>query len=203
MEGRFPISAITDDRQGERKKMTPRTRNRIGLLLIIALFAAPLLTAYFLNAKGWRPSGMRNYGTLVEPPRDLTPARFIYADDGKPLAWKDENWSWTIFALPGPHCAQACLSRLDELRRARLTLNQNTFRVRIVVLGELPADALARVAPVRAAQDADGALASMHPQGDDEVAVVFADPHGFLVLSYPVGYDANKLRKDLERAIKS
>ena len=43
----------------------------------------------------------------------------------------------------------------------------------------------------------------MHPSGDDEVAVAFADPHGFLVLSYPVGYDANKLRRDLERAIKS
>lgn len=182
--------------------MTPRTRSRIGLLFIVALFAAPLLAAYFLNANGWRPSGMRNYGTLVEPPRDLTSARFI-TDDSKPLAWKDENWSWTIFALPGPHCAQACLARLDELRRARLTLNQNTFRVRIIVLDDIPADALASLAPVRSARDVDGALSAMRPQGDDEVAVVFIDPHGFLVLSYPVGYDANKLRKDLERAIKS
>jgi len=182
--------------------MNPRNRNRIGLLLIIALFAAPLLTAYVLNANGWRPSGMRNYGTLIEPPRDLTAARFV-TDDGKPLAWKDENWSWTIFALPGPHCAQQCLARLDELRRARLTLNQNTFRVRIVVLGDVPADALAPLAPVRTARDVDGVLAAMHPPGDDEVAVAFADPHGFLVLSYPLGYDANKLRKDLERAIKS
>ena len=85
--------------------MKPRTRARLGLLLIVALFAAPLLTAYVLNANGWRPSGMRNYGTLIEPPRDLTAARFVYADDGKPLAWKDQNWSWTIFALPGAHCA--------------------------------------------------------------------------------------------------
>lgn len=194
--------ALTDDRKGETANMTPRTRSRLGLVLIIALFAAPLLTAYVLNANGWRPSGMRNYGTLIEPPRDLTSARFV-ADDGKPLAWKDENWSWTIFVLPGPHCAQKCVARLDELRRARLTLNQNTFRVRIVVLGDVPADALASLAPVRVARDADGALAAMHPQGDDDVTVAFADPHGFLVLSYPVGYDANKLRKDLERAIKS
>jgi len=183
--------------------MTPRTRNRIGLLLIIALFAAPLLAAYVLNANGWRPSGTRNYGTMIEPPRDLTAAHFVHADDGKPLAWKDENWSWTIFALPGPHCAQKCLARLDELRRARLTLNQNTFRVRIVVLGDVPADALAGLAPVRVARDVDGVLSTMHPSGDDTVAVAFADPHGFLVLDYPVGYDANKLRKDLERAIKS
>jgi hypothetical protein len=36
----------------------------------------------------------------------------------------------------------------------------------------------------------------------DEVAVAFADPHGFLVLRYAVGYDANKLRKDLARLVK-
>lgn len=182
--------------------MTPRNRNRIGLILIVLLFAAPLLTAYVLSARGWRPAGTRNYGTMIEPPRDLTAARFVY-DDGKPLAWKDENWSWTIFALPGPHCAQKCVARLDELRRARLTLNQNVFRVRIVVLGDVPADALAALAPVRTARDVGHALDDMRPAGDDEVAVAFADPHGFLVLGYGVGYDANKLRKDLERAIKS
>ena len=79
-----------------------------------------------LNALGWRPSGMRNYGELIEPPQDLTAARFVL-DDGKPLAWKDEDWSWTIFALTGPGCAEECLARIDELRRARLTLNQNRF----------------------------------------------------------------------------
>ena len=181
--------------------MTPRNRNRVGLILILLLFAAPLLTAYVLNALGWRPAGSRNYGTLIEPPQDLTAARFVQAD-GQPLAWKDENWSWTVFALPGSACASACLERVDELRRARLTLNQNAFRVRVVVIGDLPADTLAAMKPVTTASDADGRLAALRPAGADEVAVAFADPHGFLVLRYPAGYDGNKLRKDLARVIK-
>ena len=181
--------------------MTPRNRNRIGLILILLLFAAPLLTAYVLNAFGWRPAGSRNYGTLIEPPQDLGAARFIQ-DDGKPLAWKDEDWSWTVFALPGPSCARGCLERIDELRRARLTLNQNAFRVRVVVLGDLDANALAAMKPVMRARDVDAKLAALRPAGADEVAVAFADPHGFLVLRYPVGYDANKLRKDLARLVK-
>jgi len=181
--------------------MTPRNRNRIGLILILLLFAAPLLTAYVLNTLGWRPAGMRNYGTLIEPPQDLSAARFV-EDDGKPIAWKDEDWSWTIFALPGPSCAKACLERIDELRRARLTLNQNAFRVRVVVLGDVDAAALAAMKPVIHARDADATLAALRPDGADEVAVAFADPHGFLVLRYPVGYDGNKLRKDLARVIK-
>jgi hypothetical protein len=127
--------------------MTPRNRNRIGLILILLLFAAPLLTAYVLNTLGWRPAGTRNYGILIEPPQDLTAARFV-EDDGKPIAWKDEDWSWTVFALPGPSCAKACLERIDELRRARLTLNQNAFRVRVVVLGDVDVAAIAAMKPV-------------------------------------------------------
>jgi cytochrome oxidase Cu insertion factor (SCO1/SenC/PrrC family) len=181
--------------------MNPRNRNRIGLTLILLLFAAPLLTAYVLNTLGWRPVGTRNYGILIEPPQDLTAARFIQ-EDGKPIAWKDADWSWTVFALPGPACAKACLARIDELRRARLTLNQNAFRVRVVVLGDIDADALAAMKPVARARDADDKLAALRPAEADEVAVAFADPHGFLVLRYPVGYDANKLRKDLARLVK-
>jgi len=183
--------------------MTPRMRNRIGLILILALFATPLVTAYVLNAFGWRPSGMRNYGELIEPAQDLTTAHFVLAD-GTSLGWKNEDWSWTIFAIPGPGCAQKCLARVDELRRARLTLNQNTFRVRIVVLDDaVTAADLAGLNPVQAARDVDAKLASLRPGEADQVAVAFADPHGFLVLRYAVGYDGNKLRKDLERVIKS
>jgi hypothetical protein len=182
--------------------MTPRTRNRIGLILILLLFAAPLLTAYVLNASGWRPAGSRNYGTLIEPPQDLTAAHIVY-DDGKPIEWKNEDWSWTIFAIPGPACAKACMERIDELRRVRLTLNQNAFRARVVVLANVDANALAALKPVRSARDVDEKLASLRPTGTDEVAVAFADPHGFLVVRYPVGYDGSKLRKDLARLIKN
>jgi len=182
--------------------MTPRMRNRIGLILILVLFATPLVTAYVLNAVGWRPSGMRNYGELIEPAQDLTAAHFVLAD-GTSLGWKNEDWSWTIFAIPGPGCAQKCLARVDELRRARLTLNQNTFRVRIVVLDDsLTNEALAPLAPAARARDADAKLASLRPPQADSIAVAFADPHGFLVLRYPVGYDGNLLRKDLARVIK-
>jgi hypothetical protein len=182
--------------------MTPQTRKRLGLILIVLLFAAPIVTAYVLNALGWRPSGMRNYGTLIEPPQDLTQVRFTL-DGGKPLAWKDEDWSWTLIALPGPACADKCLARIDELRRARLTLNQNAHRVRVVVLdATLPESAIASLKPVERARDVDEKLATFRPAKSDDVAAVLVDPHGFVILSYPVGYDGNLLRKDLARLIK-
>ena len=183
--------------------MNPRTRNRAGLVLIALLFAAPIVTAYVLNAAGWRPHGMRNYGTLIEPAQDLTGASFML-DDGQPIRWKDAEWSWTLIALTGPDCAEHCLARIDELRRARLTLNQNAYRLRVVVLDPpLAADQLEALKPIEHARDVDGRLAAFRPKNPDEVSAVLIDPHGFLILSYPVDYDANRLRKDLARLIKA
>ncbi len=182
--------------------MTPQNRKRLGLVLIVLLFATPIVTAYVLNAVGWRPSGMRNYGTLIEPPQDLTAARFTL-DDGNALAWKDADWSFTLIALPGPDCAEKCLARIDELRRARLTLNQNSYRVRIVVLdATVPASAIESMKPIERARDIDEKLAPFRPAKGDDVAAVLVDPHGFLILSYPAGYDGNLLKKDLARLIK-
>lgn len=177
-------------------------RKPIGLILILLLFAAPFVAAWLLNASGWRPIGTRNYGELITPPDDLAAARFLL-DDGSTLKWKEPNWTWTIFALAGPDCAASCMARIDELRRLRLTLNKNSNRARVVVIGaSIAPSVLASLDPVRTATDADGKLTHLRPTAPDQVAVAFADPSGRLVLRYPVGYDGTPMRKDLERLIK-
>jgi hypothetical protein len=182
--------------------MTSRPRKQLALILIVLLFAAPFVTAYVLNKAGWRPPATRNYGELVTPPQDLGAAKFILAD-GKPLQWKDAQWSWTIFAIPGPDCATQCIAAIDELRRVRLTMNDSAERVRVVVLDTpLPPTALARLNPVESARDASGALGRLRP-GPGQVAVAIAGPRGFLVMRYAPGYDANRMRKDLARLLKT
>ena len=182
--------------------MTPRNRNRLGLILIVLLFATPLVIAIVLHVSGWRPQETRNYGELIEPPQDLSAARFVLAD-GTDLAWKDADWSWTAFVLTGPGCAEKCIARIDELRRVRVSLNQNAPRVRVIVLDQsLPPDTLAALAPLQVASDEKATLAGLRPTGADEITVALVDPHGFLALRYPVGYDASKLRKDLAKLVK-
>jgi hypothetical protein len=89
------------------------------------------------------------------------------------------------------------------LRRARLTLNQNARRVRVIVLDDsLSPSALEPLKPVQRARDADAKLAALRPSQPDDIAAALVDPHGFLVLSSPAGYDGNLLRKDLARLIK-
>lgn len=182
--------------------MNPTTRKRIGLVLLFAFFLAPFIAAVVLHTMDWRPAHTRNYGTLVEPPRDLSGARFPLSG-GTPLQWRDAEWSWTVFVLPGPGCSEACFARIDLLRRVRVSLNQNARRVRIVVLDDaMDAARLAPLAPIELGHDADAALVDLRPASADEIGVAFADPHGFLALRYPPDFDAARLRKDLERLVK-
>lgn len=182
--------------------MASPSRKPWGALLLLALFAAPLASAWLLSVAGWRPPATRNSGELIEPPQDLNAARFVLAD-GRALEWRDRDWSWTIFAVTGPDCAARCLARLDELRRVRITMNQNEQRVRVIVLDDrLAPTQLERLRPLMTARDADAALAALRPSDADQVAAALADPHGFLVLRYAAGYDANGLRKDLAKLIK-
>src|SRR3954468_5985022 len=102
--------------QDGRTDMTPRNKNRLMLIGVALLFLAPMIAAIVLNAKGWHPLSTSNNGTLVEPPQDLTGVDVALADGSK-LAWSDPQRRWTLLALPGVQCAQACRTRLDEILR--------------------------------------------------------------------------------------
>ena len=134
--------------------MTPRNRKRLGLVLLVALFLTPLLAAIVLNAVGWRPAGTRNYGELVEPPRPLADALFVL-DGGEPLRWEDADWSWTLFALPGPGCADACIADFAEAGPAFQTYSDCALPLvpRSAAARDVPpprgADRTATASPVR------------------------------------------------------
>ena len=81
------------------------------------------------------------------------------------------------------------MDTLGGLRGERRDLERDVDAVDVAVSGG------------RASALTIGALAAMRP-GAGEVAVAIADPHGFLVMHYAAGYDANRLRKDLVRLVK-
>jgi len=170
--------------------MNKQNRNRLVLLALLLLFAAPLGIAFLMNAEGWRPQQTRNSGTLVEPPRDVTSIAVTLRDNSK-LVWRNPQWQWTLLALPGAQCATQCMTRLDETLRMRLTLGRNAERLRIVYLGPtLPAADVAARAPLVTGQDDSNALAEYRAAGDDALALALVDPNGLLMMRYPDGYSA-------------
>jgi hypothetical protein len=179
--------------------MSPRTRNRLVLLLLALLFAVPLVAAFVLRASDWRPGHSVAHGVLIEPPRDLRGVA-IELIDGTALDWRDPRAGWTLLALPGTHCAAQCRARLDEALRLRLTLGRNAPRLRLLYLGPpLPADFVTSRAPLLVGRDASAAFVAERARGDDALALALVDPQGRLMLRYPEDYAALEVRQDLVR----
>jgi hypothetical protein len=178
-----------------------RVRNRLILIAIVLVFAAPLAAALLLNVAGWRPAGTRNSGTLVQPPVDVGSVPVTLADGAK-LAWRDPQWHWTLLALSNGECTQACQARLAELVRLRITLNRNADRLRIVYVGlSLPAPPANAVVPMLTGTDDSGTLAAYRPAGSGELALALVDPNGLLMMRYAAGYDAALLRGDIVKVV--
>ena len=178
--------------------MKTQSKNRLVLIAVLLLFAAPLLIAYLLNSQGWHPQNTRNSGTLVEPPLPVETTPVTLASGGK-LVWRNPQWQWTLLALPGPRCETQCRTRLDEVLRMRVTLGRNAERLRIVYLGpEVSLDSFVAGAPLVGHDDAD-TFAKYRAQRDDSLALALVDPNGLLMMRYAEGYSAMGVRSDVQR----
>ncbi|MGH8165324.1 MAG: hypothetical protein ACREP1_13415, partial [Rhodanobacteraceae bacterium] len=158
--------------------------------------------AMALLLAGWMP-GTRSYGVPILPQRNVANVPLTFAD-GAPFAWRDRDFHWTLVALPGPDCREHCLRALGMIERARITLNQSADKLRLVYLGAPLDDAQARaiMKPWRVAQTAAHGLDDWRPARRDALAAVLVMPDGVALTHYPDGFDANGLKKDLQKVIK-
>src|SRR5579885_3739487 len=122
----------------KRTDMQTRTRRRLQLLGVAALFAAPVIVGFALVLAGWMP-GTKSYGLPILPQRDLSRTQVRLAG-GTRYEWRGRDFHWTLVALPGPDCAARCTHALDMIERARITLNQNADKLRLLYLGAPPQD---------------------------------------------------------------
>jgi hypothetical protein len=178
-----------------------RNRNRWMLIGIATLFIAPILIALALNLAGWRPANTKAYGSLIDPPRDVSAAA-VTLSGGDKLVWRNPQWQWTLIALPGATCAQHCRAALADVLRMRATLGRNAERLRVIYLGPtLPPELLAASAPLQVGSDDAGTFAALRASADDALALALVDPAGFLMLSYAQGFDVAGVRRDLPKVI--
>jgi hypothetical protein len=178
-----------------------RNRNRWLLVGIVAVFVGPILVALALSRAGWRPDASKAYGTLIDPPRAIDTAAVTLAS-GEKWVWRNPQWQWTLVALPGSACAQACQASLGDVMRMRATLGRNAERLRVVYLGaSLPADAVSALVPLQVGNDDAGTFADVRAQGDDALALALVDPNGYLMMRYAQGYDVAGVRRDLPKVI--
>ena len=178
--------------------------SRLKLLLIMLVFAAPIIVALVLTFAGWQPSGKAN-GQAVMPQRNFAAEQLpISLSNGDTWAWRAKEPQLTLVALAGPGCAKQCLDVLTKMAAARITLNRNAPRLRLLYVGRPPADAVASgmTGYWKLGQDPMAVLAPFTPTTPDSVAALLVESDGTALSFYPVGFDATGLRKDLQKVIR-
>lgn len=179
---------------------TARPANgRLKLVLIMLVFLAPIVAAGLLTLSDWQPQGHGN-GQPIVPQRSLADVRVT--TNGKPWAWRDAEPRLTLVALPGPGCATRCIATLRLMRNARIVLNRNADRLRLLYLGEPPRDAADVIGDYAAGDDPAGAFNEFRPTEADSVAAVLVESNATALAWYPAGFDPNGLRKDLQKVIR-
>ncbi len=182
------------------------------LLIMLGVFAAPGLAAWFLFLNPqYLPSGRSNLGELISPvvplPADLalsTPAGS--ALDREALAGK-----WTLVYLAGGDCDDPCRGRLRDMRQIRLALGDGSLSTeRLLILTDPGAGALGielagQYPGLRVAlTDGAGRLPGLLDQGDAALGRLYIlDPLGNLMMRYAPDAPAKHTLKDLGRLIKA
>ncbi|GAB2591358.1 hypothetical protein ISP15_12185 [Dyella jejuensis] len=178
--------------------------SRLKFLLVVCLFAAPIIAAALLNLSGWQPTG-KGYGAPILPQRNFAQEHLqVRLADGQPWPWRDSSPRLTLIALAGPDCAAHCVEVLTKMAAARITLNNNAPRLRLLYLGQPPADAATNGMKNYWAlgTDVDRRLAAYRPATPDSVSAVLVESDGTALTRYPAGFDPSGLRKDLQKVIR-
>jgi hypothetical protein len=90
------------------------------------------------------------------------------------------------------------------MRNARITLNQNADRLRLLYIGTPPtAPGADGVMPDwKVGSDAANAFGEFRPADADTVAAVLVESNGTALSYYPAGFDPSGLRKDMQKVIR-
>jgi len=188
------------------KPTDPQLRkSRLKLLLIAGIFVAPFLLALALTLGGWQPEGVGN-GQPILPQRNFQNEQLqVRLDNGKAWPWRDSEPRLTLVALAGPDCAAQCLATLTAMAKARVMLNRNQDRLRLLYIGTPPSDATALAGMKNywtLGSDTDNKLDAYHSRKPDTVSALLVESNGTALAYYPAGFDAAGLVRDMRKVIK-
>ncbi len=180
-----------------------------SFLWLIAVFVAPIILGtllfYNLDRLGFE-KGAVNYGTLIQP---AFPAQMHDLMQGDNAAVRKETIAkkWTMLYIEPSNCDQACLDRLQLIKRVRLLMNEQMRRVRTVLVSNPKVSAL-----VSTKDNPDLVLATVDMTSSDflkqfpdlgKTPVYLLDPLGNLMMYYPQEKpDIKKMIKDLLKLLK-
>ena len=179
-----------------------RTRARLTLLLIVAVFALPVVAALVLNVEGWMPGHSRNFGEVVHPPVSLRDIEFVHEADARTHLGNTKE-TWTLLVRVPATCDDACWQRVLLLGNVRTSLGRNASELDLMLLEHEPPlahrGAYADFAIASPETPLPGRLGAPLTDGPE---LWLVNPYGLAEMRYAPGYVPAQLRKDLGKLIR-
>ena len=174
-------------------------KNRLIILLLLAVFLAPALGSWLLYVNVDRLHlGTTNHGEFVQPPRplDLT---------GLTLPADYFAHHFTLVYQSDPACEADCRRALDVMRGTQLALGEQMHNVQRLYLasGESAGD-VTQGDPGLRGEDAAGKAVLRSFDGVDAPKYIYlVDTNGYVVMRYPLASDPKWILQDLRHLLGS
>ena len=183
-----------------------RTKGRLTLLVVAALFLGPLAGAYLLyfGGSGWRPAETTEHGELLTALPVLSEAALVENGAASPSF----RGKWSLVYVNDGECGEACQAALYQTRQVHRALGKDRDRVQRVFC--LTADAadrqhLQREHPDLILLEADlvagrefmAAIAG-YPFED----IFLVDPLGNIMMRFPQDTGMKGIHADVKKLLK-
>lgn len=180
---------------------TRTTRVRLELIALLLVCIGPLVLAFVLyyTLPDPGPRGRTNAGVLLDPvrriPERVWPAPGIFRKQ------------WTLLLVAPEGCGHACRDRLEQTRKIRALLHDDSRRVqRVLVTGDRADRALVRhghpgLRVFRGDGDLHRYFGQVGPAATGPAVIYLIDPLGNWVLYYPPSIGGKAVFKDLEHLL--
>jgi hypothetical protein len=200
--------ASTETSAGPTARPAGSTAGRRKLMLLLAVFAAPVVASYLFYF-AFPPAGRVNYGDLIDPQRPV-PTLELATLGGERFPVDSLKGQWVLLHVDHGACDTACVEKLFTVRQLRTMTGKDRTRIERAWL--ITDDAA--VDP-RLLAAYDGTL--MLRGGRDDFArwlpvpdgarvedfLYLVDPLGNLMMRFPRDGDPGKVHKDIARLLKA
>ena len=200
---------MTDQDKNAAKNAKTQFWNRVQMIMVFAVFAAPVAGAFL-----YKPSSFNNYGDLYVPARQVENLQM----QGKNGAVELDSFrrQWVMLVIADGNCSKECEDNILKVRQLRFMQNNNMVRIRTVFMhtnlsAAVAADLAAKYTPIESYAVDKIAFDQWTRVLEIEDAPIEAqqnrfyiiDPAGNLMMSYPATADPSAIKKDIKRLLKT
>ena len=168
-------------------------KNRLTLLLLLAVFLVPALGSWLLYAlRDHVHLGTTNKGEFVQPPQRLDPVGL-----GLPAGYFAHHQ--TLIYMGDSDCSKACQDALRVMQATQQALGEKSALVQRLYLSQ--------GAPRRDIMANDPGLTARGPVANDTLRpfalnyIYLADPNGYVVMRYSLSQDPKFILIDLRHLL--